>query len=147
MNYEHLTVDKNDPNLIGESRETTIIDGGSEDFTSVVGIAGDNVTFRGFATKVNAMFSRHIDVSEAVDTVISENNIAGRHYGIWVNVSSNITLIGKSIAGCDLGITLFNSSYVFASENNIQRADAQRCTGISLRNCARADINGQRVVF
>ncbi len=131
--YENVVVDKS-LTLTGEDSEATVIDGGNNDFVTVVTVTANNVAFRNFTLKVEGLSSQHIFLDETVNAIISGNNITGHDYGIRVNTSTNITLTGNSIIGCYLSIILFNSSHVSITGNSIERFIYHEHSGIYLHN-------------
>jgi len=118
--YENIVVDKT-LTLIGENKDTTIIDSGK---ATAVKVTANNVVFKGFKTKISGWQITHILLNKTANTVVSDNNMIGGEFltrGISVVTSNNITLRGNNITGPELGIVLANSSHVFVAENNVMK--------------------------
>lgn len=120
--YENVVVNKS-LSLFGQTRGTTIIDGGSEDFTTLVEIVCGNVVFKEFTLNVSGLGSNHILLDQTLNTSVDRNNLVGRAFGIRVQSSKNITLTRNNITrapgSTNPGITIFNCSNVFVTENTI----------------------------
>jgi len=134
--YENVVVDKS-INLIGEDKDTTIIDG---DWSgNVVSIVVDWVNICRFSIKGGAIFGIKI---LAKHIIISDNNILENEYGIYSydssgnniimgnNINSNNRsgidlstgeniIIGNTITNNDDGILLDNSGSNIITGNNI----------------------------
>jgi len=115
-------------NLIGENRETTIIDGGEQ--LSVVSVQADGVTISGFTIQNSGILSINhgIDLHSSYNT-ISDNIITNNHVGIGLytissyiadfnNITNNI--IGKNDGK---GVKLYGSRYNTISDNTITSND------------------------
>jgi len=112
---ENVVVNKS-ISLIGESKETTIIDGNSD---NVFSITADNVVVKGFTIRngnrgvyidqcshvviLDNIVTNNFDgifLSGSFNGVISENNVTyNRRFGIWVIWSSNNTLRNNNMLG------------------------------------------------
>lgn len=140
--YEHIVVNKT-LSLIGENKETTIIDGNRTDI--VVKITASNVNFTGFTVRRSGQTwmnsgiflnfgSSNNKISDNIVTqnyhgiflkssaghVISSNNISfntGR--GINLRSSSGNTICANSISQNDNGIELFDSTSNVITANTI----------------------------
>jgi len=110
--YEKVVVNKT-IDLIGENRDTTIIDGiGNED---VVYVSSDWVTFSGF-TIINGGHGGILIVSDY--NTITSNNISNNNYGIVFVGSSNITITGNIISNNGDGIYLDHTGSNFVISDN-----------------------------
>jgi parallel beta-helix repeat protein len=115
---ENIVVNKS-LNLIGEDRNTTIIDGGRRDQT-VVHVKAENVVIQGLTVQKSSTIYRGIFLDNARNSSIVNNNIIGNGIGILViespytNVSAN-TLDGN----VNYGIAVGGSPNVHISRNNI----------------------------
>ncbi len=96
--YENVVVDKS-INLIGEDRDTTIIDGGEKD--DVIFISADNVTISGFTIQNCSLSSPVTDAGIEIDS--NYNTISGN------TISNNL---GE-------GLRLHYSNNNIISDNNI----------------------------
>lgn len=102
--YERLVIDK-ELILVGESRETIIIDGGGTG--TVIRIQADNVEIRGFTIR----------------------NVDQKYSGIRANSYSYVTIANNTIETSKHGISLLNSNYNTVTQNLLFNNSA---TGISL---------------
>jgi len=101
--YEFVVVNKS-INLIGENRETTVIDGGGSGF---VCISADGVTISGFTIR-NESFG--INIRSNSNTITSNTITSNSWYGIDLHYSSGNTITGNTISlNNKYGIRLFNS--------------------------------------
>ena len=133
--YENIIIDKS-INLIGEDKETTIIDGGGSG--TVVHISSDWVNISGFST-INGEFGMSTSFNNTVNGNIisnndigiyigriSHNNITGNHIisnnkdGIYLHYSSNNTISGNNITSNDYhGVYFHNCSYTMMPGNEV----------------------------
>ncbi len=115
--YEKVVVNKT-IDLIGENRDTTIIDGiGNED---VVYVSSDWVTISGFTIR-NGGHDGIVIVSNC--NTITGNNISNNNYGIVFVGSSNITISDNIISNNNYGIYFYYSSNITISDNIISNND------------------------
>ena len=118
--YELLVVEKS-ISLIGENRDTTIIDGDYQG--NVIVIQSDNVTVNGFKI-INCVMENQtknvINISNSKNVVIKDNNIS---------VGKNLMIYG--IHG--IGIFMENSSYNVI-QNNVIYKEGEECVteGLSI---------------
>ena len=118
--YENIVIDKS-INLIGEDRDTTIIDGGGSG--TVVFILADRVTVCGFTIQNSG--DGYNDVGMGINSnsnTITGNTISNNYYwGIFIFVSfsyNNIT--GNTISNNEFGITIGSfSNYNTITGNTI----------------------------
>ena len=113
---ENLYVSKS-INLIGEDRNTTIIDGSEKDspvWISTIIIRADSVNVKGFTILNEKTFSCGIFIGmNHNENTIVDNNIISPWEGIWLWESRNNTIKGNIISGTWDGI------YLEYSEDNI----------------------------
>ena len=131
--YEHLFVDK-PLSLIGENRETTVVDAGGTG--TVVVVNSDNVTFRGFAVR-NSGGGIVVDTAgihlNYTHNCLIENNafVDDAMLGVRIYFSHNATVRGNVITrrSTNGGILMQNSDYCTIRGNRITE-----CGGIHLGN-------------
>jgi len=138
--YENVVVDKS-INLIGEDRNTTVIDGSN--IRVGIGIITNWVNISGFTIQ-------HCNISNYYGIYIhgSSNNIIGNNIlnngcGILISNSISNTITGNNISnnGCG-GITLLSSSRNIITGNNIRSNDN---TGIRLYNSSSNTITDNNI--
>ncbi len=129
--YEENIRVKKTIQLIGENRNTTVIDGG--DRRDVVKLTADGVTVTGFTIRnggSNFGYAGGILLDTSSNSVISDNIIIDNElYGIWVleNESSYTTISNNIISGNGeegqggLNIWLYQSSHNTISGNIIEK--------------------------
>jgi len=115
--YERLVIDK-ELILVGESRETIIIDGGGTG--TVIRIQADNVEIRGFTIR----------------------NVDQKYSGIRANGYSYVTIANNTIEKSKYGISLLNSNYNTATQNLLFNNSA---AGISLSESVGNNISDNGV--
>jgi parallel beta-helix repeat protein len=107
--YENLKVTKA-VTLIGQSEQTTIVDGMG--LASVVELDSNNITLTGFTLR-NCGFG-WAQGGVALSTVgycnVSGNNITSNYYGIWLNSSADNVISGNNIANNGYAIGLYGPS-------------------------------------
>ena len=101
--YENVVVNKS-IRLIGEDKETTIIDGNGTG--NVVYVTANNVTIIGFTIQWSEVYLSGIYVERADDVNISNNIIEWNDYGITLMFSHNSILCGNEVLRNWPGITL-----------------------------------------
>jgi len=121
--YERLEIFSVDNiSLIGEEKETTIIDGGGEG--NVVTIYADNVTVSGFTIQ-NSDEKIDYDIDEkgiklhSNYCLLKDNVIKGFSTGIVLEKSNNNTITNNYISNNYDGISLSRSNYNTISDNTI----------------------------
>lgn len=97
--FERIVVDKNDLMLIGENRETTIIDGGGRGV--VVYVEANNTVLKGFTMQNSDcnLTDSGIYLNNSFNTSISNNNVINNNLGIYLYASSNAILRNNSMTG------------------------------------------------
>ena len=138
MYYEHVFVNKT-ISLVGEDRETTIIDGGGI-ITPIVHITANNVTVRAFTIqnsgRIYGWEGGGIYMTNSNRNNIVENTIINTQYGINLRNSTKNTIIGNTMIENDVGIqfldeyssdsTIYHNNFIdngwqvnsFAASNN-----------------------------
>jgi parallel beta-helix repeat protein len=124
--YENVVVDKNGLMLVGESRDTTLIDGNTTGYC--VRIESDSVVFRDFTVR-NGHFVG-IRVHENVsDVLIKDNIVLDSDWGIYLGLCSNVTVEDNLVKRCSDGLFLESSSYNLLVRNTI----VENHNGITLK--------------
>ncbi len=104
--YEHVSVYKC-LTLIGENRETTIIDGNGT-FVTIVHITANNVSIRGLTIQNDApivcLEGGGIYITNTTKINVVDNIITNTQYPINLKNSTRNTVIGNTIIGNDVGI-------------------------------------------
>ena len=121
--YENIQIDKT-INLIGEDKNTTIINGGGE--SNVVYIIADYVNISGF-TIVNST-SSGIFVTHS-DYVNISNNIIHHHTenGIWIYVSNYSIIFKNHLYNNEAGIGVTCSTHIKILKNEIHNNTGEIC--------------------
>jgi len=106
--YEHVVVSKT-VSLVGENRETTIIDGSSSG--RCIWVKSNDVALRGFTIRHGGVVN--IKVSGFNGTLIKDNTLLDieSYWGISVSLSFNNTIEGNTFRNCGYGVFLESSSY------------------------------------
>jgi parallel beta-helix repeat protein len=141
--YEYVVVDKS-VSLIGENRETTIIDGNGTG--NVVCAATNNVGISSFAIQNSghAGPNHGIYIMPNMNGIsLNDNIVTNNQYGISMDShSSENTLLNSTITENEIGIILFdNSSQNIVTNNNI----ANNAYGIYLLYSFNNTISNNRV--
>jgi len=92
--YENVIVDKS-IKLIGEDRETTIINGSENG--NVVNISSDSVKIEGFTIQRSRWLRAGIKLDESNYVTISNNIIIDNGWGIWLKNSHFNKVIGNTV--------------------------------------------------
>ena len=110
--YEHVVVDKS-ISLIGENRDTTIIDGNKT--RDVIEVKADSVIISGFTIQNGGRngggHGRGIWVWNCNSVNVTDNIVSHNKYGIWLHTSNYSIIIGNVI-------TSNNGTGVFWWKNN-----------------------------
>jgi len=105
---ENIVINKS-LTLIGENRESTIIDGGARG--NVISVKAPNVTISGFTVRnSDPSMGCGILIELFGNIVISNNNIRNNKIGIRISSSSRNQICGNIISANYIGIQLFSSS-------------------------------------
>jgi len=96
--YEQVVVNKNNLKLVGQDPKNTIIDGGG--VGTVVKVTVSNVNISSFTVQ-HGTYGINIGGREltAHNNVMKENTISGCHFGVYIDWSSNNTLIRNNMTG------------------------------------------------
>ena len=138
--YEHLIVDK-PLNLIGENKDTTVIDGSGSG--EIVHVSADWVNISRFTIK-NSNFGIYLDYSNN-NYIIGNNIITNNYYGIFLEESCENTVSDNTITGWrSSGICLCGSS----NDNTINSNNINICKyGIYLFDYSDNNIiNGNYII-
>lgn len=143
--YETLTISKS-INLIGENKETTIID--AEGQNNVIYIDNDNIKITGFTIRNSSWTG--VQLYRNPDYInISNNNIINNYYGILFNPGihsnlknepirttglSNCIISNNKISNNDLGVYLNYANDNIIFNNNISNNYKGICLSISQAN-------------
>jgi parallel beta-helix repeat protein len=104
--YEHIVINKSNINLVGQNKDTTIINGGG--YGLIVKISSNNVTITGFTTSAG-VHGIHQNSSSNNNTII--NNVASDcNYGIYIDSSNNNTIRNNTAEAIYYGIYIFSSN-------------------------------------
>ena len=110
--HENLKVNKS-ISLIGENRDSTVIDGNSsEGYRAPIRITSDNVTVSGFTLRDSW---DGIQLWEVSGCNVSGNRMINNHYGIMLGSVSGNSLIGNIINSVELGYGI----YLLDGSNNV----------------------------
>ncbi|HEC76089.1 MAG TPA: PKD domain-containing protein [Thermoplasmatales archaeon] len=107
--YENVVTDKR-ISLIGEDKETTIIDGSNAG--DVVNITADWISMSGFTIRNSGGYwpNAGVKIYRASNNTIYNCNISNNYYGISLHDSSNNTIYNCNISNNYYGISLHDSS-------------------------------------
>ena len=141
--HEHVTVDK-EIDLIGENKETTVIDG--DGIMDVVYISADGVSISGFTLQNSGEYSQDAGIDIGANNAIVSYNII-LDCGNGINMDDfrfNNEIIGNTISSTRLkGIRLWDSSYNNLILNNTIYSN--QGDGIQLYHCNNNDILGNEI--
>jgi parallel beta-helix repeat protein len=117
---EHLSITKDSLTLVGENRETTIID--SNWTGTVVYVTANNVIITGFTIQrggglwpYSGIFLSYSSNSSVYNNKATNND----HFGIYLRDSSNVSVYNNDAINNYVGITLYDSSDIFIWSNNV----------------------------
>jgi thermitase len=105
--HEHLMIDKSIA-LIGENRNTTVIDG--NEIGSVITVAQDNVSVSGFTIQDSGRYDDYGIGIYGSNESICGNTVTSSRYGIGVWYTTNSTIVGNIISNSVEGMYLEGSS-------------------------------------
>jgi parallel beta-helix repeat protein len=95
--YENIVIDKS-INLIGENKNTTIIDGGRKD--DVVDIVTDSVYVSGFTIQNGSLFwyaTAGVRIKDSAFNIIENNIVQDNYEGVWTKGGNNTTVSNNII--------------------------------------------------
>ena len=104
--YEHVIIDKS-LSLIGENRNSTIIDG--EGTNSVILVAANNVYISGFTIQKSGVMKSGILIDSSGNN-ISHNTITNSSNGIYLSFSIRNTVFNNTVSDNKYGIHLDSSN-------------------------------------
>lgn len=143
--YEHIQVNKT-LILIGEDRETTIIDG-EKRFETIVKVTADNVRITGFTLRHTAWKWGvcGVEVDNAINCEIRDNNVFHTCHQIRIIKSRGSEVAGNVVSAPSnpfpqsaYGVRVENSSNCFVTDNSI----SNNIGGIHLENARDCTIAG-----
>jgi len=102
--YEHVVVNKT-IDLIGEDKDTTVIDGGL--IGVVIYVSSDGITISGFTVQNG---DNGILLDSSSNNTIMGNNASNNDDGIYLFLSSNNSIMGNNASNNGYGIRLFSSN-------------------------------------
>jgi parallel beta-helix repeat protein len=115
--YENIVVSKT-LSFIGESRETTIIDGNG--VGNVIEVAADHVTITGFTIRNSSLaWQRAGIILNSSNNMLIENKIVNNGDGIWLWNSSDNTVLRNNITNNYGTIRLYSSFNNIIADNDI----------------------------
>jgi parallel beta-helix repeat protein len=90
--FEHIVIEKNNLKIVGENKNTTIIDGQKRD--TVIYIKANSSVFSNFTIKNSGgnFTDSGIYIDRSLKANISDNNVIDSNLGIYLYASSNIVL-------------------------------------------------------
>ena len=105
--------------LINNNITTYTYEDGIKLTNSTNNIISNNIIYS-YANLYPIPFNRGIALENCSKNTISENQVTGNFYGIYLNLSNNNTLSGNGITKSEFGIDLHLSSNNDLNRNNIQ---------------------------
>jgi len=116
--YEHIVVNKS-VSLVGEDRDSTIIDG--NETGRVISITANNASIEGFTIKRSGtrLYDSGIFIDHCSGNNISHNMVTNNHDGISFYSSSNNIVSSNTITNNHDGISFYYSSNNIVSSNTI----------------------------
>jgi len=142
--YENIVIDKS-INLIGEDKDTTIIDGGGNG--DVIHISADGVTVSDFTIQNSGdtWDDAGIDISWSLYNIINSNIIRNNPYGICLLYTNNNIITGNNI-NSNQGSGIFLDDH--SSKNSImENIISSNGWGISLSLSSNNNIRGNNISF
>lgn len=128
--YENVVVTKNGVALVGENRETTVIDGGTD---TVVKVMANNTIITNFTIQ-NGYAG--IYSTSVFNCSVSGNNVKNSVYGIRLVLSSNCSVLGNTATSSEYGINLHHSSGCSVFDNNVINNDHGIVLDYYCSNCS-----------
>jgi parallel beta-helix repeat protein len=136
--YEHVVIDKS-VSLIGESRDSTIIDGNATG--SVVNIIANNISITNFNIRRSGgqQFDSGIRIDYSSGNIITYNKITEEARGISLFSSSDNVVSNNTLSTNAYGISLFSSSDNVVSNNTLSTGNGE---GIYLSSSSSNVVSG-----
>ena len=141
--YEQVIINKS-VYLIGEDKDSTVIDGGNEP-GNVISITADSVSIESFTIKRSGTrpYDSGIFVDHSSGNNISHNTITNNYDGISLYSSGNSLVSGNTITNNYDGISLYSSSNSLVSGNTITNNNG----GISLYFSSNSLVSGNTITL
>jgi len=121
--YEHVVVNKS-LTLLGENRETTIIDGSG--IGIVVDVTASSVTISNFTIQhggSGGLWDSGIRLHNSINNTMTNNIILNNYWGILADFSSYNTISYNDISDNPYGILLYESGNNDLIDNNVYSSD------------------------
>ncbi|MEM3731646.1 MAG: NosD domain-containing protein [Candidatus Bathyarchaeia archaeon] len=103
--------------LLGEAKETTIIDGGN--LQNIINITAENAKVTNFTLRNGGFGYSAIKICRASNCNISDNIIQNCYYGIQLYETSQAVIAKNMILNCTYGIHVYNSTLNLITENTV----------------------------
>ncbi len=137
--YENIIINKNDLQLIGENKYSTIIDGNG--IRDAIQITADRVTLNGFTVQHSGSIEypeynagAHL-IYPSDHNTITDNIFIDNWNGICLQASKNNTISKNIISNNVKGLLIFaDSVYNTVSENNVENNDYGLFVGFTVYN-------------
>jgi parallel beta-helix repeat protein len=139
--YENIVVNKA-LMLIGENRETTILDG--SEIGSMIEVTTDNITIMDFTLRNSGRYADYggIVLNRVNNCKVTRNIMTDNYNGVWLFYSSNNIISKNSITNNGRGIYLQASPDTNIHQNNL----TNNYVGIELDSTSRNDISENSIV-
>jgi parallel beta-helix repeat protein len=139
--FESVVVNKS-ISLIGNNQETTVIDG-SGGSSTVVYLAADNITVKGFTVRKSPAGYSAIGVEfNSTGNTITNNTFANNNIGVTLSFSDNNLVSNNLIAASDIaGVYLAFSSNNLISANTV----SDNYIGIQISNSGSNIVSGNNI--
>lgn len=107
---ENLVVNTDGLRIVGENRDTTVIDGGNAG--TVVYLVADNAEFSNFTVQNSGsgLTDSGIYLNSSSNSYVSENSVSGNNLGIYLFSSSNSVLRNNNLTGNEYNFGVSGSS-------------------------------------
>lgn len=115
--YENLVINKNNLTLLGEDKDTTIIDGGGTG--TVVEITAKDAKINGFTIRNGGPTYFGISIYYSSNNKLTGNNITNNYGSIHLFYSSNNTVSNNNVTNNYDGISIYNAFNNTLSDNSI----------------------------
>ena len=137
--YENIIINKNDLQLIGENKYTTIVDGNNT--SSVIKVFSDRVTIRGFTIQHSGSIEHpeynaglHL-LSPSSHNNISDNIVINNFNGICLQTSKNNTISKNIVSNNAKGLLIFaDAVHNIISKNKVENNDYGFFFGFTVYN-------------
>ena len=104
-------------NLIGENRDTTVIDGQYR-FSSIISNIFDGANISGFTIRNSSERGIHVSLMDSIR--IYDNHIFNCDIGIGISMTQNISIVSNTFKNCNDSIENHDNCYVRISNNIIK---------------------------